>query len=147
MASESRFSILKKGERLRMTRPETDIASSQSVVPGLAYVTAIQIRGAIILLAPTYRPQDWHICLIMIGLLLFSCMAAVLWKRSLPMVAILVAVFYFLIFFAVLAAVLDRGHYASSSFVWQDNQSFYTGDMPGVSYCVGFVTMAAVFTG
>lgn len=147
MAGESRFNILKIGARLRMTKPETDIASAQSVVPALAYLAASQIRGVIILLAPAYGPQDWHVCLIMIVLLLFSCMAAILWKRSLPMVAILVAVLYFLVFFAILATVLARGHYASSSFVWQNNQSFYTGDMPGVSYCVGFVTMAVIFTG
>jgi len=63
------------------------------------------------------------------------------------MVAILVAVFYFLMFIAIVVTALARGHYASSSFVWKNNQSFYTGDMPGVSYCVGFATMAFAFTG
>lgn len=74
-------------------------------------------------------------------------MAAILYKRSLPMVAILVAVFYFLVFFAVLITALARNHHAGSSFVWQNDQSFYTGNMPGISYCVGFATMAFIFAG
>lgn len=80
-------------------------------------------------------------------MLLISCMAAVVGKRSLPIVAILIAVFHFLIFFAVLATVLARGHFASNASVWQNDQSFYTGNMPGVSYCIGFVTMVFTFAG
>lgn len=117
------------------------------MVPAITYLAANQVRGIVILLAPAYIPQDWHVCLIMIGLLLFSCMAAILWKRSLPMVATLFAIFYFLVFFAVFGTVLARGHFADSSLLWRNNDSFYTGDMPHISYCVGFVTVAFTFAG
>lgn len=64
------------------------------------------------------------------------------------MLSIIMTVYYFLMFIAVIATVLARGHYASNSFVWQNTESFYTGDMPsGISYCVGFVTMAFTFAG
>jgi choline transport protein len=130
-----------------MVREHTDFIPTQSVVPAIAYVVASQIRGIIILLSPSYVPQSWHVCLIMIGLLLFSCMTAILWKRSVPTVAILVAIFHFLLLIAIIATALATETYADSAFVWQNHESLYAGDRPGVSFCVGFVTMAFAFAG
>jgi len=91
-------------------------------MPAIAYLTASQIQADIILLSPTFVPQTWHVCLIMVGLLLFSCMAAIFWKRSVRMVAILVAVFHFLALIACIAAGLATEHFADNPFVWQDDQ-------------------------
>jgi len=116
-------------------------------VPAIAYLTASQIQADIILLSPTYVPQNWHVCLIMVGLLLFSCMGAILWKRSLRMVAILVAVFHFLALIACIATGLATEHFADNSFVWENDQSLYAGKSPSISFCVGFLTIAFAFAG
>ena len=116
-------------------------------MPAIAYLTASQIRSVIILLSSTYVPQNWHVCLIMVGLLLFSCMASILWKRSLRTVVILVAVFHFLALIGCIATGLATEKFAESSFVWRNDQSSYTGSTSGISFCVGFVTIAFAFAG
>jgi len=130
-----------------MPGQQTGVDIGQSSVPAIAYLTASQIRSVIILLSPTYVPQNWHVCLIMVGLLLFSCMAAILWKRSLRTVAILVAVFHFLALIGCIATGLATEHFAERSFVWQNDQSPYTGSTSGISFCIGFLTMAFAFAG
>lgn len=110
----------------------TDFIPVQLLVPALAYLAASQARGIIILLSPAHAPQHWHVCLIMVGFLLFSCMSAILWKRWLPMMAILAAVLHFLFFIGIIATALAKEHYADSSFVWQNDHSIYSGDTPAV---------------
>lgn len=96
---------------------------------------------------PTFESQDWHICVTMIGLALTNCVAAIFWKKHLPAVVIVLAIYHLLLFFGVIAAILASGTHASNSFVWQNEKSFAGWGEHGISFCVGLVSLSFVLAG
>ncbi|KAF2100149.1 amino acid transporter [Rhizodiscina lignyota] len=135
----------------------------QAALTSIAYLTSVAIQTLIIFNHASYDPKAWHLTVLMIGLSVIACVFVIFARAIVPhteMVGGSLHVYVSrpvriaratdtvrLFFFLVVIGILATSHKAPSADVWTKFIHQGWPHVPGISFCIGFLSPALSLAG